>query len=190
MAAQSKNILKINFLVHKGESIPLPVRFFRWVLASGRFIVIFVEIIVIGAFIYRYKLDSDLVTLQEDITQQAAYVASLKSDEDIIRQTQFQLSSIRSIKTSRIDYAAVLGRIAQLTPTSTRLTNVSIGKSQNQTAVNISISGRTPSNAELSAFIKALQKDPYFTNVSLHNISFESQTVFTLNANLKAKGKV
>lgn len=187
MPETRKNTLNINFLNHKGTSAPLPIRFFRWILASGRFIVIFVEIIVIGAFVYRYKLDADLTTLQEDITQQAAYVASLKNDEDIIRQTQFQLSSIRNIKTSRIDYASVISHIASITPKQTRLTTISINKSPDNTAVNLTISGTTPQSAELSAFIKALQKDPYFTNISLSNISFESQTVFTINGNLKTK---
>jgi Tfp pilus assembly protein PilN len=184
----SKPALKINFLVHKGENIPLPVRFIRWILSSGRFIVIIVEVIVIGAFVYRYKLDADLITLQEDITQQSAYVESLKNDENLIRQTQFQLSSIRTIKQNRVDYPVILNKIAQNTPKSARLTNISIDKSTDLSKINLTISGRTPSTADLSAFIKALQKEEEFEDISLSNISFESQTVFTITGFIKQKG--
>ncbi len=183
-----KPALKINFLVHKGENVPLPARFLKWILSSGRFIVIVVEIIVIGAFVYRYKLDADLVSLQEEIVQQSSYVESLKNDENLIRQTQFQLSSIRTVKTTRVDYPAILTKIATLTPQTTRLTNISIDKAADLSKVNITISGRTPSNVELSAFIKALQKDPIFSEIALSNISFESQTVFTITGNIKPKG--
>jgi Tfp pilus assembly protein PilN len=179
-----KNLLRTNLLNKKGDAIPLQVNLLKWLLSSGRFIVIFVEMIVIGAFVYRYKLDADLISLQEEITQQASYVQSLKSDEEIIRLTQFQLSSIREVKNSRIAYPPILSNVARLTPKNIRLTSINIQNDKTNKTTTLSISGNTPSNLELSAFIKALQSDPQFKDIALSNVSFEASTTFTVNGQI------
>lgn len=180
-----KNLLRTNLLTKKGEAIPFHIKLFRWLLSSGRYIVIVVEMIVIGAFVYRYKLDSDLISLKEEISQQSAYVQSLKNDEDIIRLTQFQLASVKEVKQKNLDYPSILLTIARLTPQNIRLTSINVSSSQASQPSVLSITGDTPSNAELSAFIKALQKDPTFEAVSLSNISFEGSTNFTITGELR-----
>src|SRR5687768_12697100 len=102
-SAPIKNLLKTNLLVRSSDRLKFHVKLLKWLLSSGRYIVIIVEMVVIGAFVYRYKLDADLVSLQEEIVQQSAYVQSLKRDEDLIRLTQFQLSSIKTAKAADLD---------------------------------------------------------------------------------------
>lgn len=184
-----KNLLKTNLLTHKGPQVPIATRLFHWLLSSGRYIVIFVEIIVIGAFVMRYKLDADLLTLQEEITAQTAYVQSKKSDEDIIRVTQLQLTSIREAREQAVDIPAFLTKIAGYTPKTIRLISINIDQDKSNTPA-ITVTGTTPSNLELSAFLKALQKDPNFNDVTLANISFEGQTKFTITATLIQKGGI
>ncbi|MDO8498707.1 MAG: PilN domain-containing protein [bacterium] len=182
------NSFKVNLLIHKGEQVKLYTRLLKWVLSSGKYIVVFVEIVVIGAFVLRYKLDADLGDLQDKIKDQIPYIQSLKNDEILIRQTQFQLSSIKQTKEDSPDLVGVFNKISLLTPQDIKLTAISFDRSQSYPKTTFSLSGRSPSNLELSAFLKALQKDPSFSGITLSNISFEGQTVFTITGSLTSQG--
>lgn len=181
-------LFKVNLLIHKGEQIKLQQRLLRWVLSSGRFFVIVVELLTIGAFVYRYKLDGDLADIQDQIKEEVLYIQSLKHDEELIRQTQFQLNTIKQIKNSNLDYSSILWKIAQITPKNTRLTNLTFNRPPNLSQVSFSLTGQTSLSFELSAFIRALQSDPVFANITLTNVSFENETNFTITGNLTGKG--
>lgn len=188
-SAPIKNLLKTNLLVRSSDKLKLHVRLLKWLLSSGRYIVIIVEMIVIGAFVYRYKLDADLVSLQEEIVQQSAYIQSLKRDEDLIRLTQFQLSSIRAARDADLNLSLFLSKIASLTPRDVKLTTLSVDNGGDLKAQSsITLVGTTSSNDALSVFLKSLQKDPSFANVTLSNISFEGITTFTITGELVKEG--
>jgi Tfp pilus assembly protein PilN len=121
--------------------------------------------------------------LQDQINQQIPYIKSLKGDELAIKQTQFQLSSIKQLKSDRPNYAAALTALTKITPKSIVLTNVTMDRNQPPTT-SIVITGQTPSNMELAVFIKKLQQDSAFSDIVLTNISFEGQTNFTITGNL------
>lgn len=190
-SVSSKNklpIFKVNLLIKKGEQLKLQVKLIRWLLSSGRFIVVFVELLTISAFVYRYKLDTDLADLQDSIKERVPYIQSLKNDEILIRQVQFQLNNIKQTRNENPNFAQVLSKIALITPKNIKLTSISFDRTQSFPKTSLSISGQTPSNVELSAFVKALQKDPIFAEITLTNISFERQTNFTITGILNGKG--
>lgn len=175
---------QINLLIRKGEQVKLHERLLKWLLSSGRFIVVLVELITIGAFVARYKLDAELADLQEQIKEKVPYIESLKADEALIRQTQFQLSTIKQTKSESPDFVQTVSRVAALTPKNIKITNITLDRTQVFPKTLFIISGTTPSNIELSVFIGLLQKDPSFAEVTLTNISFEGQTIFTLTGSL------
>ena len=179
---------KINLLIRKGEQIALPARLIKWVLTSGRFIVVLVEIVTIGAFVLRYKLDGDLSEFQDQIKNEIPYLESLKPDETLIRQTQFKLSNIRQSKDTVVDFSAVITKISTITPRNIKISNISFDRTGSFPKTLFTLSGTTPSNIELSVFMNSLQKDPSFSEVTLTNISFEGQTLFTITGSLTAKG--
>lgn len=182
------SFFKVNLLIHKGEQPQLSVRLIKWMLSSGKFFIIIVELVTVSAFVYRYKLDSDLIDLQEKITEQIPYVQSLKNDEILIRQTQFQLATIKQIKKSAPNFTQILVQISKLTPQTIKLTSINLSNPPGSANFTLSISGQSPSNLELSAFIKALRQEPNFSNITLTNISFEGQITFTLTGELKQAG--
>ncbi len=184
----AQNLFKVNLLLEKGEQSKLHFKLLKWLLSSGRFIVVLVELVTIGAFVYRYKLDADLANLQEKIMEQKPYVESMQSTETEIRLTQFQLSNIKQIKKDTPNFAAVLVELSKVTPRNITLTNIAFDRSSSYPKTSLSITGQTPSNLELSAFIKALQNNPNFSDVDLSTISFEGQTVFTIKGNLAQTG--
>lgn len=182
------NLFKVNLLIRKGEKVQFQVELFKWLLSSGRFIVVFVELMVIGAFVYRYKLDADLADIQDKIKEQIPYIQSLKNDELLIRQAQLRLKTISQTRQDNLVWTRAFDKVSSLTPQAITLTTVSLNRIQNSPNVSISITGQSPSNRELSAFIKALQKEPAFSGITLTNISFEGQTVFTITGNLSGIG--
>lgn len=191
-SAEKKHIslplYKVNLLIHKGEQVKLQIRLMKWIISSGRFFVILVELLTIGAFVYRYKLDGDLSEIQDQIKEEVLYIQSLKNEEALIRQAQFQLSSIKQVKTENPDYTTVLGKISQITPRNTSLTNITFSSPLNSPKKTFSITGQTPLSIELSAFIKALQADATFSDTNLTNVSFEGITTFTITGSLNLKG--
>ena len=188
MATQKfPNLFKVNLLIHQGEQVQLYSKIIKWALSSGRFIVIVVEMVTIGAFIYRYKLDADLNVLQEKINDKVPYIKSLSADEALIKHTQFQLSSIAKLKSENVDFNSFLANLATSVPKSIRITNIAFDRMEGYPKTTLSINGQTPSNLELSVFIKELQKDPKFSDITLTNIAFETQTVFTITGALVTK---
>lgn len=188
MANHKLKSFSINLLIHRDQQTKLYERAFKWMLSSGRYIVIFVEILVIGAFVYRYKLDSDLSTLNDKIKEQVPYVKSLQPNESIIRQAQFQLTTIKQIRGGSPNWAAVLVEVSKLTPKNVRLVSVTLGQGRTGSKPTLTIIGITPSNLELSAFIQSLQKSSSFSDITLTNISFEGQALFTLTGTVKSGG--
>lgn len=186
MAAQkSPNLFNINLLMNRGKSEKLYSKLLKWALSSGRFIVILVEMITIGAFVYRYKLDADLNDLQDQINQKIPYIKSLSVDEADIKHTQFQLSTISKLKSENMDFSKYLTEFTKIIPKSISLTNINLDRTENYPNASISITGQTPSNLELSVFVKELQKDPNFSDIALTNIAFDNQTTFTITGKLK-----
>lgn len=184
-AHKSPNLFNINLLINRGKSEKLYTKLLRWALSSGRFIVILVEMITIGAFVYRYKLDANLNDIQDQINQKAPYIKSLGTDEMDIRHTQFQLSTISKLKSENIDFSKPLTELTQIIPKSITLTNINLDRTEAYPNTSLSITGKTPSNLELSVFIKELQKNSNFSEITLANIAFDNQTTFTITGKLK-----
>ncbi|MFA5932709.1 MAG: PilN domain-containing protein [Microgenomates group bacterium] len=183
-ASKIPTLFNVNLLIHRGEEEKLYAKLIKWALSSGRFIVIFVEIITISAFVYRYKLDGDLADLQDQIKTQAAYITNLKSDEQLIRNAQFQISSLSKLKSEKADFISPLESFNTIIPKSMRITNITFDRNLAYPKSSFSITGQSPSNLELSVFIKSLQQNHSFSDVNLTNISFETQTNFTITGNL------
>lgn len=179
-------IFEINLLHPRGEQPRIYAQLMQWLIVSGRYIVIFVEIIVISAFVLRYKLDTDIADLTDQIKSALPYIQSLQKDEAVIRTAQFQLQTIENKYKARLDYPKIISKVASLTPQSIRLTNISVDSSQS--TPSISLSGNTPSNRELSAFIKALTNETTFSEITLSNIAFEGETTFSITGKIQNIG--
>ena len=175
--------LAIHLDLLKPQSNPekLPVKFIRWLLSTGRYIFVFVEALVLIVFGARFKLDADLATNKEAIEQQIPYVESLKSYEILIKQTQLKLSTISSLKTAAVDYATILKRIADQTPTGVKITTLNLAKTIDK--ATIQISAQAQNNTDLSSFIQGLKSEPIFSNIDLTSVGLEKGNItFTVNA--------
>lgn len=186
-ASKLPNLFNVNLLINRAEKIKFTTRLLKWALSSGKFIVIFIEIITISAFVYRYKLDADLADIQDQINDKISYINTLKSDEILLRNTQFQINNIIKLKKEKVDLISPLNELTKILPRDVIITNLSFDRNQAYPKTSLSITGKTPSNLELSVLIKELQKNPIFSDINLTNVSFETQTIFTITGNLNSK---
>lgn len=178
--------LKIHLDLLRPQSNPekLPVKFIRWLLSSGRYILIFVEAVVLIAFISRFKLDTDLAERKDAIEQQIPYLESLKPYEVQIRQTQIKLSTIGNIRSSAANYPLILKEIADQTPARVKL--ISLNLTKDTGGVNIQINATSESNNDLTSFVAGLKGDQIFSAVTVASVSLEKGLInFTLSARSK-----
>lgn len=183
---KSKVKLAIHLNLLKPQSNPekLLVKLIRWLLSSGRYIFVFVEGLVLIAFISRFKLDADLQSKKEAIEEQIPYIESLKAYEVLIRQTQLKLSTIDDIKRSSPDWPVILKKIAGQIPLSVKITTINLGR--NVDTVTVHITGQTPNNQDLTSFIAALKENQAFNSVNLASVGLE-QGIIKFTVDLVAK---
>ncbi len=189
-ADNPKLIIHLDLLKPQSNPEKIITKLLRWVLSSGRYIFIFVEALVLIAFIARFKLDADLAKNRELIEEQIPYIESLKPYEILIKQTQLKLSTIGSFRSNYTDYPQILKKISDQTPQGVKLNslNVKIEKSN----ITIQMSAQAQSNNDLATFIGGLKEDSSFSDINISSISFEKGIInFTLNglASLSNKGE-
>lgn len=184
-----KNPLAINLNLLKPQSNPekILVKLISWLLSSGRYIFIFVEALVLIAFIARFKLDADLAAKKEAIEEQIPYIESLASYEILIRNTQLQLATIDSITKNSPNWSGILKKIADQVPLSVKINSIRMEKNANST--NLHITGQTQINSDISSFVTGLKADPSFTNTNVASLSLEENVIkFTIDTSAKMAG--
>lgn len=180
-AKTHKLSIKLDLLKPQSSSEKIPVKFLRWLLSSGRYIFIFVEALVLIAFIARFKLDADLESKKEEIDQEIPFIESLKSYEVLIRQTQLKLSTIKTFRTDSLDYPLLLKKVADQTPNNVKIISLRLEKSVGK--ITIAITAQAQTNNDLLSFITGLKEDGYFSQVNLTSVGLEQGIIrFVVNA--------
>lgn len=181
--AQPKLSLNLNLLKPQSNPEKIPVKLIHWLFASGRFIFVFVEAIVLIAFIARFKLDADLAAKKEAIEEQIPYIESLKPYEILIKQTQLKLSTIGGIRKNSLDWSLVLKKIAAQTPLSLKINSINMKKGVGNATVHIV--GETQISNDLTSFITGLKSDKSFSGVTLTNVGLEQGIIkFTIDTSI------
>lgn len=187
--AQKLPKLSIHLNLLKPQSNPekILVKLVRWLLSTGRYIFIFVETLVLLAFITRFKLDADIASKKEAIEQQFPYIESLKPYDILIRQTQLKLSTINNIKNNSSNFPEVLKAIADQTPVGVKI--ISINLEKDLSLMTIQLNGQAQNNNDLAVFTLGLKQDASFSNVNYTSIGFEKGLInFAINASFKQVG--
>lgn len=177
--------IHLNLLKPQSNPEKIFAKLVRWLLSTGRYIFIFVEAVVLLAFISRFKLDADIASKKEAIDQQIPYIESLKSYEVLIRQTQLKLSTIDTIKNSPLNFADILKRIANQTPGGIKIISINLQK-KDVSQVTIQLSGQSQNNNDLSVFTSGLKQDQSFSDVNISSIGLEKGLInFSISASYK-----
>jgi hypothetical protein len=188
MAAHKKDTTKIrlNLLHPQGMPEKLPVKFLKWLLLYGRYIVIVVEIVVLAAFVARFKLDSDLANLKDQIkTVAIPKIKGEQKTEQLIVLTQLQFDAIKTVYAKTPNWKQILSTISSKMPSSIRLNSLGFDNSTGK--LQFKLAGESSTNGDLAAFLQGLKSDDKtFADVTLSNVSFDQGSiVFSISGALK-----
>lgn len=158
----AKKSASINLI--KDQKNDLIERVINWSLGIGRALVIITELIALGAFLWRFGLDQQLVDLHTEIRQKQAIVSAFKKNEDEYRNLQDRLSiasNFSLIGETRIqNYKNILG----LAAVGIKLNKISLSDNV------ITLEANVDSIFALSNFINSLKDNQSVESVSIDKI--------------------
>ncbi len=137
---------------------------FRWTITYGRYVLIFTELIVILAFLSRFKLDQDLSDLNDKIKTDKIILQSARGFEKQVQQTVHDQNLIIKEWKKQLRWSSYLQIISRFTPQSILLKKLEASPSQ------INLVGISTNLNELNIFLNNLKASPAFKNVSLDKI--------------------
>jgi Tfp pilus assembly protein PilN len=174
--------LKTNInLLSQDEFASSPVgKFFKWALTIGKYIVIITQLVVITAFVYRFKLDRDLEALNDSIMEQQTIINSFKDLEHNVRVLQNQLNTLKVVTQNQTAMEATLTSLGQVTPLQIELETLSL------TPKSVNITGRSLTEAGLATLISGLQQQPTLSDITVNSVSTGGAKDPTLSFTLTA----
>jgi len=184
MAARTTNI---DFLPKEEWEKGALGKLLIWALSVGRHIVIFTELIVILAFLSRFKFDRDLTDLSEKIKQEQAIVTASADFEAGFRFLSKRLETISDFRQNQLQANQVMKELAAVTPVDVFLSDFSVEEQEfNLTATAITEAG-------LGSFIKNLKESPDFEKLAVMQVvsggAREVGIKFELKGNLISEKK-
>ncbi len=139
--------------------------FFRWIISYGRYVLIFTELIVILAFLSRFKLDQDLADLNDKIKTDKIILQSSVGFEKQVRQTvQNQVLTAREWE-NQLRWSYYLQAISQVLPSTVVI------KKMDAATDHLTLVGSSSSLKQLNSFLNNLKASPAFQNVNLEKIN-------------------
>jgi len=171
---------QINLFPKKAFSKSSAGKFLRWSLTYGRYIIIATEIIVLLAFISRFKLDRDLNDLREEIAQKQAIVQANRDFEIEFRIIQNRLLQIADLANEQTYILTLLEHIEALTPQEIFFKSLLIDEKQ------VTFSSYSVSPKGLTLFVNNIRRSNFFGAVTIQNLkqTEEGNIDFTLSATL------
>lgn len=143
--------------------------FLKWALTIGRWIVIFTELIVILAFLSRFKLDRDLTDLYDRIEQKQAIIESVRAFEEEFRLIQKKIKVIKALEESQLGSEPLLFHLASTIPEDVYLDNLSVeGRKLTLEAYALSENG-------LRNFLINLMASKEFSDINLGQTEREAE---------------
>lgn len=181
MAAQNR---EINLLPKEKWEAGSTGKLLKWALGIGRYIVIFTELIVIAAFLFRFGLDRKLTDINEQVAGKKRVIEAYGDLEANFRILQAKLTNINQVEKKGLDIGKILTGLSEITPLDTTYNSIDIEGEK------VALEGQTLSEIGLATLLAKAQESQIFSGVSLDNVSSaneKSQTInFRMELSLKA----
>lgn len=172
MAAQ---IQSINLV--KDRKPHLLDQFIGWAVTIGRALVIVTELVALGAFLYRFGQDRQLVDLHDKIAQEQNIVNFLKKNELTYRNLQTRLDLANTIILNQTQVSKTFQDILNLIPGDMTIKTITFAPD------TMKIDASVGSVTSLSGFVDALKTYPTIDNVSIDKIETKTASA-TINASI------
>ncbi len=167
MAARKKTI---EFLPQEDWEKSALGKILKWALKTGRYVVIFTELIVVMALLSRFKLDRDLTDLNEKIAQYQAMIDASGEFENQFRFLQAKTDQINKLEQQRGVLNQLLVTLSQITPinVSLNILNIEGGK--------ISLQAQALQSNGVETFITNLEQNPNFSQIRLSELGSDEKS--------------
>ncbi len=143
----------------------------KWILSVGKYIVIFTNLVVIGAFLSRFWLDRQNTDLSEKIRQQKAILSSVEDFEKEFRLFQSRLAKIDGEFGKDYQPVDPLLIIAESLPADVLLSDFSFSDAKGKAQANLK--AQIFSEMGLAEFIDRLLSQPEISSVQVGTIEKE-----------------
>lgn len=180
MRMAENSVPSINLLPQKGESFV--TQFLNWTLTIGRLLIILVEMLALGTFLYRFDLDMKIVDLHDKIEAQSFIVANFSQSEETFRDIQDRLALAKKYDTVGSTTTNIFTSITQIGQGKITFRTLDVGT---ETA---KIEAQATSTTKLTQFVNELKKHPSVTAViidKVENNTSSSQIIVSITATLK-----
>lgn len=175
-----KKFVSINLI--RDQKSDLLERIINWSLGVGRILIIVTELVALGAFLWRFGLDQQLVDLHTEIKQKQAIVSAFKKNEDEYRNLQDRLSLASNFTLVQEKRIQVYNEILDLATTGITFNKLSL--TSDRLVMEITVD----SVSSLSNFTNALKTYPQIESVSIDKIETRTSSaviVIGISAELK-----
>ncbi|MFH0942774.1 MAG: PilN domain-containing protein [Candidatus Beckwithbacteria bacterium] len=171
MPARKKERKEINLLPKDPWEVGLLGKLVKWVLTVGKYVVVFVELAVILAFLFRFSLDRKLTDLNEKIKQKVAVVVSFGDFEAKFRQVQQQLEVVKTAETESLKVTEVLDELSLITPMDAIYDSITINNEE------VGLQGVVLSETGLATLLSKAQESQKFSGVSLESVDSSKSNI-------------
>ena len=107
---------KVNLLPPSDFESSFWGRFLKWAVTTGRYIIILTELVVILAFLSRFKLDEDLRNLNEQINGQVSFLQLQEGQLQEFLAVQKKVGLVEQILNTRGEVVDTLDYLEQKVP--------------------------------------------------------------------------
>ncbi|AKM79777.1 MAG: hypothetical protein UX85_C0001G0065 [Candidatus Beckwithbacteria bacterium GW2011_GWB1_47_15] len=175
----ARKLTEINLLPKERWETGVLGKLLKWALNIGRYVVVFTELVVIGAFLYRFGLDRQLTDLKEEIGQKQALVESFGDFEAKFRDLQEKLKIVKEIEGGQVKADQVLDGVSQITPLDTVYDSILIDEE------GVTLEGQTLSEVGLATLLAKAQGSQLFEGVALESVSSATDNQGAIEFRLK-----
>lgn len=135
-----------------------------WLLSFGKWAVIVTQLIVMGAFLWRFSLDRELTDLKKSIAKNVAIIKSYEQIERDFVLTQKRLATAKTVIAQQKAITEELSTLASVTPLDVWYEKLTI------TPTSTTLSAYSRSLPGFSQFLSAIQRDTRYSSVSVARI--------------------
>jgi Tfp pilus assembly protein PilN len=173
----------INFVPEDADfKASLPQQLFRLMLTKGKTLIILTEIVVLVVFFSRFKLETDISDLSEEIKNKSVLVESAIPLQREYAVLQEQTETLENIYSQQTDWSKVIKSFDEQLPYGVIMNSVSYSGKE------VNMSGTVDTAASFGKLIQVLNKNNNVEEVILGGSSYDTETkTYDFDLNLKVK---
>ncbi|HNS71541.1 MAG TPA: hypothetical protein PKK07_02355 [bacterium] len=164
MFSTKEETKSINLLQPVGSSESIGQISISWLTTIGKWLLIIVEIIALGTFIYRFIMDRKNNDLTKEINTQVSTLENATWKKSIIKYKNYQtlLSDVKIVKEKQEINSNLISEIINGVPLTLNVESISINKGK------VSLSIKTTDFNALRSYEENLKSNTYYSDVRVN----------------------